>query len=103
MKFSFREAPGRGAIPFVPSPGEEAVQKRDQGRENDEGPDRSARLEEDERDEGGAGRDERAEEEPGRPGVGRRLGIADHEEGEEEERPALELMKRDGPGLPEPG
>src|SRR5262249_31771537 len=88
--------------PFVAAPRQEPVEQRDERRKGEERPDGSGGTEEGElpevRDDG----HERAEDEAARPRVGRRAGVGDHEEGEEEQASALELVDGNRERIAEP-
>lgn len=103
MASSFREergADGRRRPP-IPEAGQDLIEDRDEERQKSERPQQSVRAEQTELDESCAGRHEDRKEDPTRARVGSRFWIGDHEEGEEEERAALEAVKRDRDRLAE--
>jgi len=77
----------------------------DEGNEegaDGEGIEQAVRTEEHELDEPRPGDDEEREEQAARAGIRRRPGVRDHEEGEDEERSALQLVQGYGDRVPEP-
>jgi len=88
--------------PLVAAPGEEPVDEGNRHRENRERPDESVGTIENKLDGGRPEGHEQREEHAARPGVGRRLGIGDHEKCEEEKGAAFELMERNRRRLAEP-
>ena len=99
--FREREDTGGGRRPPIPDARNEAVEDRNEDREECERPEQTVRSEKTELDEGRTGRDENGEEDPSQPGVRRRFRIRDHEKGEEKERAALQTVQRDRERLAE--
>ncbi len=87
----------------MPPPGQNMIEERDEGGEEEERPEWAVGPEESELDESGAGGDEAAVEDAAGARVRGRLRVRDHEEGEDQQRAALEAVERNRERLAEPG
>src|SRR3954468_17190716 len=90
------------AMPLVARRRQERVDDGDENRAGGERPENAVRPEEAVVDVPAAERDKRGEEDPSGPRVGRGLRIGNHEEGEEQQRTALQPVKRNRERLAHP-
>src|SRR3954471_14680598 len=90
------------AMPLVARRRKQRVDDGDENRAGRERPENAVRAEEPVVDVPAAERDERREEDPSGARVGRGLRIGDHEEGEEQQRAALQPVKRNRQRLADP-
>src|SRR3954453_24151643 len=90
------------AMPLVARRRKQRVDDGDENRAGGERPENAVRREDPVVDVPAAERDERGEEDPSRARVGRGLRIGNHEEGEEEQRAALQPVKRNRERLANP-
>src|SRR3954449_8551524 len=93
---------GGFAIPLVARRRKQRVDDGNENRAGGERPENAVRAEEPVVDVPGAERDERGEEDPSRARIGRGLRIGNHEEGEEQQRAALQPVKRNRERLADP-
>src|SRR5947209_3535198 len=82
------------AMPLVPRRRKKRINDGDENRAGGERPENAVRPEEPVADVPAAERDQRGEENPSGPRIGRGLRIGNHEEGEEQQRAALQPVKR---------
>src|SRR3954454_6099064 len=90
------------AMPLVARRRKQRVDDGNENRAGCERPENAVRPEEPVVDVPAAERDERGEEDPSRARVGRGLRVGNHEEGEEQQRAALEAVKRNRERLADP-
>src|SRR3954470_14845635 len=90
------------ATPLVARRGQKRVDDGDENRAGGQRPENAVGPEEPVVDVPAAERDERREEDPSRARIGRGLRIGNHEEGEEQQRAALQPVKRNGQRLDDP-
>src|SRR3954447_7437095 len=90
------------AMPLVARRRKNRVDDGNENRAGGERPENAVRAEEPVIDVPAAERDERGEENPSRARVGRGLRIGNHEEGEEQQRAALQPVKRNRERLADP-
>src|SRR3954454_7304795 len=90
------------AMPLIARRRQKRVNDGNENRAGGERPENAVRAEEPVVDVPAAERDERGEEDPSRTRVGRGLRIGNHEEGEEQQRAALQPVKRNRERLADP-
>src|SRR3954449_6344325 len=90
------------AMPLVARRGQQRVDDGNENRAGGERPENAVRPEEPVVDVPAAERDERGEEDPSGARIGRGLRIGNHEEGEEQQRAALQPVKRNRQRLADP-
>lgn len=93
---------GRRGRPPKPDARQETVDQWHERRTHDEAPERSVRFEETELDIERDHRHQKCEDHPARAGVRRGLGVGNHEERENQQSDALDLMQRDRQRVAEP-
>ena len=93
---------GRWSRPVVTGARKKTIDQRNEQRDGGKRPEQSVGPEQPELHVPGAERDERREQHPARARIRRRPRIRDHEKREEQERPVLEAMDRNGQRLAEP-